>query len=602
MATTGYKHCPFDTKSWGYYVQLTYTAGGGNITITSIQTYQDSTTHSYSAYYANTQNATLTINGKANSISGKFAYNSTSAQTVWSGSVSGSGSGVITVSLSFRGRASSPYMINASYSIDVGSPTGTLDVNPIINGTAQNSGLDGFTFSLNGSGTYTDYYNASASPGTYTATPYAKTGYSTSGASGTLSAGGTLILQPTWTVNRYWNDVNIISPGPNGTQNYQAAYFDLYTSENNSWRYGLTDQDGDMTHAHGTYFEITNIQPYYPYYEVDRVEGYDSIPSTGTYRKTFDGEGEVMTVYMRYKSYYDDINAYQPDGVTQNGLIFDLVVKNREGTVVNSWANITNEPESGFRREWGYTGTISNIRSNVPGAHYSSNNVTNNNASSFTWTFDSEKLINLYTAWNEHNMTIRISDGIADITSPAWAWNGNTKTGTVHCNDYFTLNVTTHQGYHFTHYSGSISANIQNYSFTLGDQDYDITAHAAPNTYVVQYNPNGGSGTTSNSNHTYNIAQNLTRNGFSKPGYRFVGWSTETSATEATYENGESVINLTDVNNGVVNLYAVWKEFSGGATTAYIKINGEWLLGTVYYKKDNNWIQPISISIIEKEE
>ena len=100
---------------------------------------------------------------------------------------------------------------------------------------------------------------------------------------------------------KYWNDVNVYSPS--GEQDYKSGYFDLYTSENNSWRYNLTNEDSDMTHTKGTYFQVKNIRPYYDYYTLDRVEGYDSIPTAGTYRKTFDAANEVLSIYMQYKYY-----------------------------------------------------------------------------------------------------------------------------------------------------------------------------------------------------------------------------------------------------------------------------------------------------------
>lgn len=86
-------------------------------------------------------------------------------------------------------------------------------------------------------------------------------------------------------------------------QDYKSGYFDLYTSENNRWRYNLTNEDDDMTHKKGTYFQVQNIRPYYDYYTLDRVTGYDSIPSSGAYRKTFDAASEVLGIYMKYKSY-----------------------------------------------------------------------------------------------------------------------------------------------------------------------------------------------------------------------------------------------------------------------------------------------------------
>ena len=58
---------------------------------------------------------------------------------------------------------------------------------------------------------------------------------------------------------------------------------------------------------------------------------------------------------------------------------------------------------------------------------------------------------------------------------------------------------------------------------------------------------------------TYDEAQKLSSNDFGRTGYRFLGWSTNPSATEATYIDGQSVINLPYDENGIVVLYAVWE-------------------------------------------
>lgn len=107
-------------------------------------------------------------------------------------------------------------------------------------------------------------------------------------------------------MSRIWNDVNALNPS--GGQDGKSAYFDLYTSENDRWRYNLTNEDSDMTHAKGTWFQVQNIRPYYDYYELDYVTGHDSTPATGAYRKTFDNPNEVLEIRMRYKSYHLDVN------------------------------------------------------------------------------------------------------------------------------------------------------------------------------------------------------------------------------------------------------------------------------------------------------
>ena len=167
---------------------------------------------------------------------------------------------------------------------------------------------------------------------------------------------------------------------------------------------------------------------------------------------------------------------------------------------------------------------------------------------------------NLYAVWRikTFTVTIRRGTGISDITSPAWGWTGNYKTSTVNYGTSLTINASMSTGYHWSKWSGSFSTTTQKYTFTV-TSNIDVTANAAANTYTVNYNANGGSGTTGSSSHTYGVAKNLTANGFSRTGYTFLGWSTSSSATSATYSNQQSVTNLTSTNGGTVTLYAVWK-------------------------------------------
>ncbi len=79
-------------------------------------------------------------------------------------------------------------------------------------------------------------------------------------------------------------------------------------------------------------------------------------------------------------------------------------------------------------------------------------------------------------------------------------------------------------------------------------------------TYTVIYNANGGSGTMSNSTHTYGVEKALNANKFTRKGYTFLGWSTSSTATKATYTDKQSVKNLTTTNGDKVTLYAVWQK------------------------------------------
>lgn len=66
-------------------------------------------------------------------------------------------------------------------------------------------------------------------------------------------------------------------------------------------------------------------------------------------------------------------------------------------------------------------------------------------------------------------------------------------------------------------------------------------------------------GTTASSHHTYNKSASLTQNGFTRPGYTFLGWNTAADGSGITYTDMQEVKNLTDQNNVNIDLYAIWK-------------------------------------------
>ena len=87
-----------------------------------------------------------------------------------------------------------------------------------------------------------------------------------------------------------------------------------------------------------------------------------------------------------------------------------------------------------------------------------------------------------------------------------------------------------------------------------------VEAVYTPYTYTVVYDGNGADGgATAASEHTYDAAAPLSVNGFYKTHYRQTSWNTKADGTGRSYGDGETVKNLTDVQNGQVTLYAQWE-------------------------------------------
>lgn len=80
-----------------------------------------------------------------------------------------------------------------------------------------------------------------------------------------------------------------------------------------------------------------------------------------------------------------------------------------------------------------------------------------------------------------------------------------------------------------------------------------FTIPAVP-TYKITYNANGGTGAPGNQTKVYDVAINLSTTKPTRTGYSFLGWSTSSTATSASYQPGASYS-----ANAALTLYAVWK-------------------------------------------
>ena len=125
-----------------------------------------------------------------------------------------------------------------------------------------------------------------------------------------------------------------------------------------------------------------------------------------------------------------------------------------------------------------------------------------------------------------------------------------------------------------------------------------LYAQWTANTYTVKYDGNGATGgSTEDSSHTYGTAKNLTANGFTKTGHKFVDWNIAANGTGTSYTDQQSVSNLTATNGGTVTLYAQWKPIykvtldnrsaTTAGTAAYWYIHNTVLNGVYYYTDAN---------------
>ena len=78
-------------------------------------------------------------------------------------------------------------------------------------------------------------------------------------------------------------------------------------------------------------------------------------------------------------------------------------------------------------------------------------------------------------------------------------------------------------------------------------------------TYNIRFDANGGTGTMSDMvNLKYGTTYTLTQNVFTNTGYIFISWNTKRDGTGTTYQDIDSISNLSTTNGAIVTLYAMW--------------------------------------------
>ena len=151
-------------------------------------------------------------------------------------------------------------------------------------------------------------------------------------------------------------------------------------------------------------------------------------------------------------------------------------------------------------------------------------------------------------AWTSYKITYNANGG-SGAPSSQTKWKDQT----------LTLSSTkpTRTGYSFLGWSTSSSATSATY--TAGGS-YTANATATlyavwkANTYTVKFNANGGTGAPGNQTKTYGKTLTLSSTKPTRTNYNFLGWSTSSTATSATYTAGGSY-----TANAAATLYAVWQ-------------------------------------------
>lgn len=107
----------------------------------------------------------------------------------------------------------------------------------------------------------------------------------------------------------------------------------------------------------------------------------------------------------------------------------------------------------------------------------------------------------------------------------------------------------------------TITVTFRNFNTDNGDSatknvSFSVSVPAWTS-YAIKYNANGGSGAPGNQTKWKDQTLTLSSTKPTRTGYSFLGWSTSSSATSATYSAGGSY-----TANSAATLYAVWKAYT----------------------------------------
>jgi len=133
---------------------------------------------------------------------------------------------------------------------------------------------------------------------------------------------------------------------------------------------------------------------------------------------------------------------------------------------------------------------------------------------------------------------------------------------------YGELPIPVREGYTFSGWSIEKSGKeiITENNIVNVENNHTLYAQWNAKSYTIRFNANGGIGTMINQTIKYDAVVPLTKNTFTKEGYRFFGWSTSKNG-EKKYNDMDNVVNLK--LDGIVDLYAIWVEDSYTVTFDY---------------------------------
>lgn len=263
-----------------------------------------------------------------------------------------------------------------------------------------------------------------------------------------------------------------------------------------------------------------------------------------TYKVEYNLNGGTGTVPEAHTSYeYTELNG--KDGTeTPSGIPFGASVQLKDFP--------GRAPTGKYFAGWGLT-------KNGPVAYEPGQNVSN---ASLGIT-EKDATVTLYAIYADVKaITVEFQGNNSQWGTVTTRSGGFTVTDSV-AEDKVTSKAEPSPGYHFVKWTKDGEQVSTDQTLTVHSSDFKkeqaghtfvYVAHFEPNSFTVQYNANGGKGTMEDLTYTHGQDQSLTKCGFTRAGYAFLGWATEANGGVA-YHDQQSLSITQDTT-----LYAVWKQ------------------------------------------
>lgn len=201
----------------------------------------------------------------------------------------------------------------------------------------------------------------------------------------------------------------------------------------------------------------------------------------------------------------------------------------------------------------GYTFANWNTLANGTGTSYNDEEEVNNLVETANGS------ITLYAQWkpNEYSILFNANGGTGNMDVQTFKYDEE---------QALQENKLTREGYTFAGWNLAPDGSDTKYSNKESilnlteEQGKQIILYAqwSTNSYTVEFNSNGGTGTMQNQTFAYDAVKELRTNTFVKTGYTFVGWTETKEGIGFLYRDRAEVLNLTIEKNGIVTLYAKW--------------------------------------------